>query len=383
MTATAEQTDLNLTPTQQERRDRAHARITRAGPFLDIAALSWLTPILRLCYGDTWQNQRGELMRTLLLPVIAFGAFIALWQVAYMTMVTVEVKTNFWSDELQAMVDEQEFRTHAIPSPAQTGVRWVELITGGKWGGYGSAPEGASQAEIDQFATTVDRQKSMFSQASGYYWDSIFLSLFEVFVGFLIGALIAIPLGIFAGLSKYVQAALGPFIQIFRPVSPVAWLLVVQLFTIYFIGGKGVFGLAASTIQVIFVVALCSLWPTLINTALGVRSIDRDLMNVSDVLQLNAWKRVTKLILPSALPVIFAGLRVGLGVGWMVLIAAEALAQSSGLGLFMWNLYQNGDANSMVSVMVTVFTIGVIGFMLDRIMVVLQAAVSHDGTARS
>lgn len=84
-------------------------------------------------------------------------------------------------------------------------------------------------------------------------------------------------------------------------------------------------------------------------------------MNVSEVLQLNAAKRVTKLILPSALPVIFAGLRVGLGVGWMVLIAAEALAQSSGLGLFMWNLYQNGDANSMVSVMVTVLTIGVIG----------------------
>lgn len=383
MTATVDSTEVALTQSEQERRDRAHARITRIGPFLDIAALSWITPILRLFYGDTWQNQRGELMRTLFLPVMAFVGFIALWQVVYMTMVKVEVKTNFWSEELQSMVDEQEFLTRAIPGPVETGVRWVELATGGKWGGYGTLADDATEAEADQFAAYEARQQSMFGQASGYYWASIKLSLFEVFIGFLIGAVVAIPLGICAGLSKYVQAALGPFIQIFRPVSPVAWLLVVQLFTIYFIGGKAVFGLAASTIQVIFVVALCSLWPTLINTALGVRSIDRDLMNVSDVLQLNAWKRVVKLILPSALPVIFAGLRVGLGVGWMVLIAAEALAQSSGLGLFMWNLYQNGDANSMVSVMVTVFTIGVIGFMLDRIMVVLQAAVSHDGTARN
>ena len=89
------------------------------------------------------------------------------------------------------------------------------------------------------------------------------------------------------------------------------------------------------------------------------------------------------LVLPSAIPVIFAGLRVGLGVGWMVLIAAEALAQSSGLGLFMWDLYQNGDQNSMVSVMVTVFTIGVIGFFLDRLMVLLQATVAADGKVQA
>ena len=183
MTATVDSTEVALTQSEQERRDRAHARITRIGPFLDIAALSWITPILRLFYGDTWQNQRGELMRTLFLPVMAFVGFIALWQVAYMTMVKVEVKTNFWSEELQSMVDEQEFLTRAIPGPVETGVRWVELATGGKWGGYDTLADDATEAEADQFAAYEARQQSMFGQASGYYWASIKLSLFEVFIG--------------------------------------------------------------------------------------------------------------------------------------------------------------------------------------------------------
>ena len=364
---------------KQARRDKAHTRITNATPYLELAAIPFMVPILRLFYGDTWQNQRPELLRTLMLPVMAIIAFILVWQLAYSTMVTVEVKENFWSDEKQAMVDREEFTKYALPSPGQVGKRWFELLSGNKWDDAPVAAEGASQAEIDQLASDNTRSASSYESASKSYWSAIRLSILEVFIGFFLGAIIAVPLGIFAGLSKYVQAALSPFIQILRPVSPVAWLLVVQLFTIYFVGGDKFMGLAASTIQVILVVALCSLWPTLINTALGVKSVDQDLVNVSDVLRLSTFKRIRKLILPSALPVMFAGLRVGFGVGWMVLIAAEALAQSSGLGLLMWELYQNGDANSMVSVMVIVLTVGVIGFFLDRIMVTLQAAVSHTG----
>lgn len=369
----------DLTPDELEKAeqraahmDAANTRLTKIAPYFDLAAMSWLTPVLRMVYGDTWANQRKELARTMFIPLIAVIAFLVLWQIAYSTMVTVEVKENFWSDELMAMVDRQEITTHAIPGPVETGKRWYELLFGTKWGGYG-------ELTGDDLA----RAQSINAQPSANYWSAIRLSIIEVFIGFLLGALIAIPLGIFAGLSKLTQAAVSPFIQIFRPVSPVAWLLVVQLFTIYFIGGNGLLGLSASAVQVILVVALCSLWPTLINTALGVRSIDQDLINVSDVLRLSVWKRIVKVVLPSAIPVIFAALRVGLGVGWMVLIAAEALAQSSGLGLFMWDLYQNGDQNSMVSVMVTVFTIGVIGFFLDRLMVLLQATVAADGKVQA
>jgi nitrate/nitrite transport system permease protein len=119
------------------------------------------------------------------------------------------------------------------------------------------------------------------------------------------------------------------------------------------------------------------MWPALINTALGVASIDKDLMNVGRVLQLDWRTTVRKIVLPSALPLIFTGLRLSLGVGWMVLIAAEMLAQNPGLGKFVWDEFQNGSSASLARILVAVFTIGLIGFLLDRLMLALQAACTH------
>lgn len=122
-------------------------------------------------------------------------------------------------------------------------------------------------------------------------------------------------------------------------------------------------------------VTLCSLWPTLINTALGVASISRDLISVSKVLKLSTWTKITRLVLPSALPRIFTGLRLSLGVGWMVLIAAEMLAQNPGLSKFVWDEFQNGSSQSLSRIMVAVLAIGLIGFLLDRLMLLLQRRV--------
>jgi nitrate/nitrite transport system permease protein len=127
-------------------------------------------------------------------------------------------------------------------------------------------------------------------------------------------------------------------------------------------------------------VTLCSLWPTLINTAVGVSSVDKDLVNVGKVLRLDWTTQIKKIILPSALPYIFTGMRLSLGVGWMVLIAAEMLAQNPGLGKFVWDEFQNGSSNSLSRIMVAVFTIGIIGFMLDRIMQSLQKVFSFGKT---
>ncbi|MEM9726047.1 MAG: ABC transporter permease subunit, partial [Pseudomonadota bacterium] len=127
-------------------------------------------------------------------------------------------------------------------------------------------------------------------------------------------------------------------------------------------------------------VTLCSLWPTLINTALGVSSIDKDLVNVSRVLKMSTWTKITRLVLPSALPLIFTGLRLSLGVGWMVLIAAEMLAQNPGLGKFVWDEFQNGSSQSLARIMVAVFTIGIIGFILDRMMYAIQSMFTHSAT---
>jgi nitrate/nitrite transport system permease protein len=123
-------------------------------------------------------------------------------------------------------------------------------------------------------------------------------------------------------------------------------------------------------------VSLCSLWPTIINTTLGVSSIDKDLLNVAKVLQLGWGTKLVKLVLPSSLPLIFTGLRLSLGVGWMVLIASEMLAQNPGLGKFIWDEFQNGSSESLARILVAVFTIGIIGFLLDRVMLTVQSLVS-------
>jgi nitrate/nitrite transport system permease protein len=128
-------------------------------------------------------------------------------------------------------------------------------------------------------------------------------------------------------------------------------------------------------------VTLCCLWPTIINTTVGVTSIDNDLLNVSKVLRLGWFTKVFKIVLPASIPMMFAGLRVSLGIGWMVLIAAEMLAQNPGLGKFVWDEFQNGSSNSLARIMVAVFAIGIIGFMLDRVMLMLQKKMSWDKSA--
>lgn len=207
--------------------------------------------------------------------------------------------------------------------------------------------------------------------------DQIATSLITVFTGFLIAALIAIPVGILCGLSKPLMTALNPLIQIFKPVSPVAWLPIVTMIVsaVYTVPQPW---LEKCFIISAFTVTLCSLWPSLVNTALGVASIDKDYLNVARVLQLKLSTKIFKIVLPSAMPYIFAGLRISLGVGWMVLIAAELLSQNPGLGKFVWDEFQNGSSQSLARIMVAVFTIGIIGFILDRIMVMLHKAVSFN-----
>ncbi|WP_296809284.1 ABC transporter permease subunit [Thiocapsa sp.] len=198
----------------------------------------------------------------------------------------------------------------------------------------------------------------------------IWTSLVTVMVGFLLASLIAIPLGILCGMSAAVYAAVNPLIQVFKPVSPLAWLpLVTIIVSAVYVSDDPL--LSKSFIISAMTVTLCCLWPTVINTTVGVATVDRDLMNVSRVLRLTWFKQTVKIILPSALPMIFTGLRLSLGIGWMVLIAAEMLAQNPGLGKFVWDEFQNGSSNSLARIMVAVFVIGFIGFALDRGMLML------------
>src|SRR5512138_2225037 len=212
------------------------------------------------------------------------------------------------------------------------------------------------------------------------YIDQIFTSLKTVFTGFLLATIVAVPIGIFCGLSSTINNALNPLIQVFKPVSPLAWLpIVTMVVSALYVTADPMF--QKSFLISAITVTLCSLWPTVINTAVGVSSIDRDLINVSKVLQLPWTTKLVKLVIPSSLPLIFTGMRLSLGVGWMVLIAAEMLAQNPGLGKFVWDEFQNGSSDSLARLMVAVLTIGLIGFFLDRVMLALQS-VSSFGVRR-
>jgi nitrate/nitrite transport system permease protein len=208
--------------------------------------------------------------------------------------------------------------------------------------------------------------------------QQIFTSLKTVFTGFLLASLIAIPVGIAVGLSANLYAAINPLIQLFKPISPLAWLPLVTIAVSAIYSGDSV---PKSYITSAVTVMLCSLWPTLLNTAVGVTSVSADLNNVSRVLRLSWLRHVRSIVLPASVPMIFTGLRLSLGTAWMVLIAAEMLAQNPGLGKFVWDEFQNGSSDSLGRIMVAVLTIGLIGYLLDRIMLVLQRRVAWDKQA--
>lgn len=209
------------------------------------------------------------------------------------------------------------------------------------------------------------------------FFDQIATSLYTVLAGFMLASFIAIPIGIVIGLNSAVYSALNPIIQLFKPVSPLAWLpLVTMVVSATYVSADPMF--SKSFLTSMFTVTLCCMWPTLINTAVGVAGIDKDLLNVSKVLRLKWLTHVRKIVIPSAVPMMFTGLRLSLGIAWMVLIAAEMLAQNPGLGKFVWDEFQNGSSNSLGRIMVAVLMIGFIGFLLDRAMLILQGYASWD-----
>ncbi|WP_448207395.1 ABC transporter permease [Azospirillum sp. sgz302134] len=362
MTSVTEASALSAAEALRARRKARRAQaLTRAAGTLQIVGLGWLSPLLRLAAGENPRQQGLELWRQAGVPLTAILLFLAAWG-----WLAPQVHTSLGS----------------IPGPAQVWEQATNLYGDHKAERAKEAAFYERQAKRNAEILAKDPKAEVKTRpyaGKATYLDQILTSLKTVFTGFLLGALVAVPLGVACGLSRTVNAAMNPLIQIFKPVSPLAWLPLVTMVVSATISSDNP-TFEKSFLTSAITVTLCSLWPTLINTAVGVSSIDKDLMNVGKVLQLSAPTMVRRLVLPSALPYIFTGLRLSLGVGWMVLIAAEMLAQNPGLGKFVWDEFQNGSSSSLAKIMVAVFTIGLIGFLLDRVMLAFQAAVSHTGT---
>ncbi|MET0535217.1 MAG: ABC transporter permease [Steroidobacter sp.] len=316
--------------------------------------LGFINPIIRLCRGGNPRLQLQELWRLLGIPLVAIAVFLLAW-----SQISSRIQTSLGQ----------------IPGPMAV---WQQAQS--LWADHQAEREKAAAFHERQAKRNADKLaknpnaeiRTVKYTGKPTYIDQILTSLRTVFTGFVLATLIAVPVGILCGLSTTINSALNLLIQIFKPVSPLAWLpLVTIIVSAVYVTAEPMF--EKSFLISAITVTLCSLWPTLINTGVGVNSIDRDLLNVARVLQLKWTTKLFKLVLPSSLPLIFTGMRLSLGVGWMVLIAAEMLAQNPGLGKFVWDEFQNGSSDSLARLMVAVLTIGIIGFLLDRVMHTLQS----------
>ncbi|MBF2072217.1 MAG: nitrate ABC transporter permease [Synechococcales cyanobacterium C42_A2020_086] len=193
-------------------------------------------------------------------------------------------------------------------------------------------------------------------------------SLRRVLLGFSLGALVAIPAGFLIGMSRPAMLAINPLIQIFKPVSPLAWLPI----------ALAIFNLADPS--AIFVIFITSLWPTVINTALGVSSVSQDYLDVARVLEMPRWRQIFKIILPASLPYIFTGLRISLGIAWLVIVAVEMLTGGIGIGFFLWDEW---NRLNLSSVFLAILVIGLTGLVLDYAMSRIQALVTHRSVSQS
>ncbi len=186
-------------------------------------------------------------------------------------------------------------------------------------------------------------------------------SIARVLVGYLIAVAVAIPLGFLIGMSPLISRALDPFIQIMKPISPLAWMPL-ALYTI-----------KDSSISAIFVIFICALWPMLINTAFGVANVRKEWINVARTLEVGTLRRAFTVILPAAAPTILTGMRISIGIAWLVIVAAEMLVGGTGIGYFVWNEWNN---LSISNVIIAILTIGVVGMAFDQILARVTRAVT-------
>ncbi|AYN67706.1 ABC transporter permease [Euzebyella marina] len=328
----------------------------------------------------------NKILRKFLIPALSILLFVGLWHTGSKALFQMEADYKIEkaltdqgreaAEAMQACIASGDVscQPNTLPSPSQVWQSLQSLIADHKVISADKKAFAEKTAGINAKREAEGKAPITYTGRPSFV-DQIFTSLKTVFAGFLLALIIAVPIGIVIGLSPVLRSSFNWLIQIFKPVSPVVWLLLV--FMIVKTMTKDSNSDSAFIISFISV-GLCAMWATLVNTAMGVSSVDKDYINVAKVLKLRPLQKVFKVILPSSLPLIFTGLRITLSVAWMVLIAIELLAQSPGLGSFVWEEFQNGAIDSNSKIIVAMFVIGIIGFLLDRLMLTIQNMVSFN-----
>lgn len=276
---------------------------------------------------ETWLNLRAGLVSLLIL-----GVFLGVWHVATGGTGTAAKMDPEYAKLMGATATQGK---SAMPGPLEVGAKiWQHLK--------------------DPFYDRGTNDKGIGIQLA--------YSVGRVFIGYLLAVAVAIPFGFLIGMSPLMSKALDPFIQIMKPISPLAWMPL-ALYTI-----------KDSGISAIFVIFICSVWPMLLNTAFGVASVRREWLNVAKTLEMGPGRTAWRVILPAAAPTIFTGMRISIGIAWLVIVAAEMLVGGTGIGYFVWNEWNN---LSITNVITAILFIGVVGMLLDQLMAYLQRMVAY------
>jgi nitrate/nitrite transport system permease protein len=239
------------------------------------------------------------------------------------------------------------------------------LVLIGIWTLVSVISKGEIPGPLLTWAKFLELKNDAFYQDENYKGIAIQLvsSLGRVFTGFALGSLVAIPLGLLLGSNKIAMNLFNPIVQILRPVSPLAWFPLGLLF------------LKSAPGATIFIIFITSLWPTLINTAFGVSTIPQDHKNVGKAFGFSRWKYITRIMLPFSLPHIITGLKLSIGVAWMVIVAGEMLSGGLGIGFFVWDSW---NAGSIEQILVAILIIGLVGLLLDKFFTILQKSLSYE-----
>ena len=268
-----------------------------------------------------------------LLSLIFFGLFIGVWYLATMKVDAPVVVESEYAKLVGASAATGT--KSAVPNPTDVAQKLWQHIK-------------------DPFYDRGTNDKGIGIQL-GY-------SIGRVLLGFFLAALVAIPLGFLIGMSPLIHKALDPFIQVLKPISPLAWMPL-ALYTI-----------KDSSTSAIFVIFICSLWPMLINTAFGVASVRKDWLNVARTLEVTPLRTAFQVILPAAAPTIMTGMRISIGIAWLVIVAAEMLVGGTGIGYFVWNEWNNLSITNIIN---AILLIGLVGMLLDAILNRLTKAVTY------
>ncbi len=270
-------------------------------------------------------------VRAGLLSCLLFCVFLLVWHIATLPKEAVVAVDSEYAKLMGAGAP----KSTGVPTPAQIGQAiWKNLA--------------------DPFYDNGPNDKGIGIQVA--------FSLARVLGGFFLAALVAIPVGFLIGMSPLIYRALNPFIQVLKPISPLAWMPL-ALYTI-----------KDSATSSIFVIFICSIWPMLINTAHGVASVRRDWLNVAKTLEVGVLRKAFLVVLPAAAPTILTGMRISMGIAWLVIVAAEMLVGGTGIGYFVWNEWNN---LSLTNVIFAILMIGVVGMLLDLMFGLLQRAVTY------